>query len=107
MAKVKRFLEKYSGTVDEMLISACGIEINIGSRIVSVDGTTINLTHTEFEILAYLMKNKGTVITREQLISKIWGYDFYGYEKTINSHIRNLRAKLDNKGNCIVTVIRS
>lgn len=107
MAKVKRFLEKYSGTVDEMLISACGIEINIGSRIVSVDGTTINLTHTEFEILAYLMKNKGIVITREQLISKIWGYDFYGDEKTINSHIRNLRAKLDNKGNCIVTVIRS
>lgn len=107
MAKVKRFLEKYSGTVDEMLISAGGIEINIGSRIVSVDGTTINLTHTEFEILAYLMKNKGIVITREQLISKIWGYDFYGDEKTVNSHIRNLRAKLDNKGNCIVTVIRS
>lgn len=106
MAKVKRFLEKYSGMVDEMLIAG-GIEINIRSRIVSVDGTTINLTHTEFEMLVYLIKNKGIVITREQLISKIWGYDFYGDEKTVNSHIRNLRAKLDNKGNCIVTVIRS
>jgi DNA-binding response OmpR family regulator len=41
------------------------------------------------------------------LISKVWGYDFYGDEKTVNSHIRNLRAKLGNKGNCIVTVIRS
>ncbi|MFZ7104118.1 MAG: response regulator transcription factor [Peptococcaceae bacterium] len=106
MAKVKRFLEKYSGTVDGMLISAGGIVINMGSRLVSVDGLTINLTHTEFEILAYLMQNGGIVVTREQLIAKIWGYDFYGDEKTINSHIRNLRAKLGSKGSCIVTVIR-
>ncbi len=107
MAKVKRFLEKYSSTVEEILLSACGIVINMGSRLVSVDGITINLTHTEFEILLYLMQNKGIVITREQLISKIWRYDFYGDEKTVNSHIRNLRAKLGSKGSCIVTVIRS
>lgn len=107
MAKVKRFLEKYSGIVDGTLISAGGIVINMGSRIVSADGNTINLTHTEFEILAYLMQNKGIVITREQLITKIWGYDFYGDEKTVNSHIRNLRAKLGSKGSSIVTVIRS
>ncbi|APH15178.1 hypothetical protein NPD5_4089 [Clostridium sporogenes] len=107
MAKVKWFLEKYSGTVDETTISVGGIVINMGSRLVSVDGITISLTHTEFEILAYLMENKGIVITREQLISKIWGYDFYGDEKTVNSHIRNLRAKLGDKGNYIATVIRS
>lgn len=107
MAKVKRFLEKYSGTADGMLVSAGGVSINMGSRLVSVDGNPINLTHTEFEILAYLMQNKGIVITREQLISKIWGYDFYGDEKTVNSHIRNLRAKLGSKGSRIVTVIRS
>ncbi|APC81155.1 TPA: response regulator transcription factor [Clostridium botulinum] len=107
MAKVKWFLEKYSGTVDDTTISVGGIVINMGSRLVSVDGITISLTHTEFEILAYLMEDKGIVITREQLISKIWGYDFYGDEKTVNSHIRNLRAKLGDKGNYIVTVIRS
>nr|WP_312579240.1 response regulator transcription factor [Sedimentibacter sp.] len=107
MAKVKRFLEKYSGIVDGMLISAGGIVINMGSRLVTADGNTINLTHTEFEILTYLMQNKGIVITREQLITKIWGYDFYGDEKTVNSHIRNLRAKLGSKGSSIVTVIRS
>ncbi len=106
MVKVKRFLEKYSG-IDGMLISSDGIVINIGSRLVSVDGITVNLTHTEFEILTYLMENKGIVITREQLIGKIWGYDFYGDEKTVNSHIRNLRAKLGSRGSCIVTVIRS
>lgn len=107
MAKVKRFLEKSLGNMDEMLISAGGIVLNIGSRLVSADGITINLTHTEFEILAYLMQNKGIVITRDQLISKIWGYDFYGDEKTVNSHIRNLRAKLGNNGSYIVTVIRT
>ena len=106
MVKVKRFLEKYSGVTDGTL-AVKGIKINMGSRLVSIDGNTINLTHTEFEILAYLMKNKGIVITREQLIARIWGYDFYGDEKTVNSHIRNLRAKLGNKGSCIVTVIRS
>ena len=94
MAKVKRFLEKCSGIADGMLISASGIVINMGSRLVSVDGNTLNLTHTELEILTYLMQNKGIVITREQLISRIWGYDFYGDERTVNSHIRNLRAKL-------------
>lgn len=107
MAKVKRFLEKHSGTVDGMLIQYGGIVINMGSRLVSVDGNTIDLTHTEFEILAYLMQNRGIVISREQLIVKIWGYDFYGDEKTVNSHVRNLRAKLGSKGSYIVTVIRS
>ncbi len=105
--KAKKFLEKYSDTINGMRISSGGIVINMGARLVSADGDTINLTHTEFEILAYLMQNKGIVITREQLISKIWGYDFYGDEKTVNSHIRNLRAKLGGKGSCIVTVIRS
>ncbi|SHN59260.1 two component transcriptional regulator, winged helix family [Desulfitobacterium chlororespirans DSM 11544] len=107
MAKVKRFLEKTSGTVEGMQISAGGIVLNLGSRRVAVEGSPINLTHTEFEILAYLMQNKGLVITREQLITKLWGYDFYGDEKTVNSHIRNLRSKLGSKGSSIVTVIRS
>lgn len=110
MAKVKRFLEKYSTTVDDLdenLISAGGIEMKLESRIVYIDGKTVNLTYTEFEILAYLMENKGIVITREQIINRIWGYDFYGDEKTVNSHIRNLRAKLGSKGKRIVTVIRS
>lgn len=107
MAKVKRFLGKSTNTADAMQISSSGIVINMASRLAYVDGSVIYLTHTEFEILTYLMQNKGIVINREQLIYKIWGYDFYGDEKTVNSHIRNLRAKLGSKGSCIVTVIRS
>jgi two-component system, OmpR family, response regulator len=107
MAKVKRFLEKYTGIADGIIISSNGIVLNMQSRLMTIQGNTINLTHTEFEILSCLMQNKGIVITREQLIAKIWGYDFLGDEKTINSHIRNLRAKLGTKDTCIVTVIRS
>ena len=72
-----------------------------------VDGKDINLTHTEFEILTYLMQNQGIVITREQLISKIWGYEYNGDDRTINTHIRNLRTKLGNKSKLITTIIRT
>ncbi|MOA59018.1 Sensory transduction protein regX3 [compost metagenome] len=65
------------------------------------------MTHTEFEILAYLMKNKGIIITRDQLITKIWGYDYIGDDRTVNSHIRNLRSKLEEHAEHIVTVVRS
>ncbi|TCJ77208.1 UNVERIFIED_ORG: transcriptional regulator [Bacillus cereus] len=65
------------------------------------------MTHTEFEILTYLMQNQGIVITREQLITKILGYEFVGDDRTVNSHIRNLRQKLGKKAPCIVTVVRT
>ncbi len=107
MAKVNRFLEKRSGSKNPRVISAGGIVLDLDSRRVSVDGTDIGMTHTEFEILACLMKNKGIVITREQLIETVWGFDYVGDARTVNSHIRNLRAKLGDRGDCIVTVIRA
>lgn len=106
MAKVKRFLEKQLDNKENILLEANGITVNIESRSVTVDNKSINLTHTEFEILVYLMSNKNIVITREQIIYRLWGYDFFGDEKTVNSHIRNLRAKLGERGQAIVTVIR-
>lgn len=88
-------------------MSGGGISIHIPSRTVSIDGTSSDLTHTEFEILAYLLQNKGIIISREQLITKIWGYDFAGDDRTVNSHIRNLRSKLGTHAKQIVTVVRS
>lgn len=107
MAKVNRFLEKYSETTNTRVVAAGGIVLDLASRLVTVDGTDVSITHTEFEILAHLMQNKGIVITREQLIETVWGYDYVGDARTVNSHIRNLRAKLGDKGDCIVTVIRA
>jgi two-component system, OmpR family, response regulator len=111
LARVKRLLDsRYSPagklSNEDTLISS-GIHVHFPSRKVTVDGENISLTHTEFEILTYLMQNPGIIITREQLITKIWGYEFTGDDRTVNSHIRNLRHKLGNKANSIVTVIRA
>lgn len=111
LARVKRLIEsRYASTVNictEDTLTSSGIHVYFPSRTVTVDGEDINLTYTEFEILTYLMQNQGIVITREQLITKIWGYEFVGDDRTVNSHIRNLRHKLGGKSACIVTVVRA
>ncbi|MFB5760547.1 response regulator transcription factor [Paenibacillus medicaginis] len=108
LARVKRLLQRRHVHEEEHdMLASSGISIHFPSRTVSVDGENCSLTHTEFEILAYLMKNKGIIINREQLITKIWGYDFAGDDRTVNSHIRNLRSKLGEHARHIVTVVRS
>lgn len=92
---------------DKNTLSANGIRIHLPSRTLSVDGENIYLTYTEFQILAYLMQNKGIVITREQLITKIWGYEYEGDDRTVNTHIRNLRSKLRDKSKLITTIVRT
>lgn len=111
LARAKRLIEsRYSSLIsvtneDTLMISS--VYIHFPSRTVTVDKGAISLTHTEFQILIYLMRNQGIVITGEQLITKIGGYEFAGDDRTINSHIRNLRHKLEKKANHIVTVVRA
>ncbi|PZM61894.1 response regulator transcription factor [Paenibacillus dendritiformis] len=108
LARAKRLLEsRHIREQEADILSGGGITVHFPSRTVTIDGANCSLTHTEFEILAYLMKNKGLIITRDQLITKIWGYDFVGDDRTVNSHIRNLRSKLGEQAKSIVTVVRS
>ncbi|EJV84198.1 MULTISPECIES: response regulator transcription factor [Bacillus cereus group] len=112
LARAKRLIEsRYTSTVVnvsmEDTLTSSGIHVHFPSRTVNIDEEEINLTHTEFEILTYFMQNQGIVISREQLITKIWGYEFAGDDRTVNSHIRNLRHKLGQKATCIVTVVRA
>ncbi len=111
LARAKRLIEnRYSSAANaanEDTLTRSGIHVYFPSRTVTVDEEDVSMTHTEFEILTYLMKNQGIVITREQLITKIWGYEFVGDDRTVNSHIRNLRQKLGKKATCIVTVVRT
>ncbi|MFJ8527468.1 response regulator transcription factor [Bacillus sp. NPDC094106] len=110
LARAKRLLETRYTTHElskDHLLSRNGIVVHLPSRTVTINEKNINLTHTEFEILTYLMQNGGIVITREQLIQHIWGYEFTGDDRTINSHIRNLRSKLGKNSSCIVTIIRT
>ena len=81
-----------------------GLKIEYFSRNVYVDGELISLTPKEFELLSFFAHNEHYVFTREQLLSKVWGYDFYGDERTVDTHIKMLRDSLKNYRSYIVTV---
>lgn len=73
-------------------------------HIIRVDGRDITLTLKEFELLCLLFENEGIVLTRDEILTKVWGYEFDGESRTVDVHIRTLRAKLGNAGKCIETV---
>ena len=80
------------------------LEVDFLAHTVRIDQKNINMTPKEFEILTYLIKNKNIVIYREQLLSKLWGYDYFGDDRTIDTHIKMLRSSLGKYRNHIVTV---
>lgn len=99
MARVKALLRRvHKMGESEDLIRYKGIIINHSSRNVSYQDHPINLTQTEFDLLAELIRHKGKVLSREQLGELIWGIDFTGEDRTIDSHIKNLREKLKTAG---------
>ena len=81
-----------------------GLEINIPARTVTVDGEKVELTPKEYELLFYLVKNKNIALSRDKLLSDIWGYDFFGDDRTIDTHIKNLRNNLGPYRDFIVTL---
>lgn len=80
------------------------IILDAGKHMVTVNGIEVALTYKEFHLLQCLMKHKGLVMTRDQLLSQIWGYDFDGETRTVDVHIRTLRQKLGKAGECIETI---
>jgi len=76
-------------------LSYGNIRLDRESHSVSVGGTPVSLTHTEYGLLELFMLHPGRVFTRDNLLNQVWGYDFVGEEKTVNIHIMNLRRKLD------------
>ncbi|MDR3296460.1 MAG: response regulator transcription factor [Clostridiales Family XIII bacterium] len=81
-----------------------GLEINILARTVSIAGEKVELTPKEYELLFYLVQNKNIALSRDKLLSDIWGYDFFGDDRTIDTHIKNLRNNLGSYRDRIVTL---
>ncbi|WLR42735.1 response regulator transcription factor [Bacillus carboniphilus] len=81
-----------------------GLEFDLEGRTVKLNSEPISLTLKEFELLHFLAKNKGRVFDREQLLEKIWGYDYSGSARTVDTHIKTLRLKMKDNGNIIKTV---
>ena len=108
VARIKALLRRTENRADttddgEKLIAG-SIALDTKRHIVLVDGERINLTLKEFELLEKLMRNQGIVLTRDQLLTEIWGYDFDGETRTVDVHIRTLRQKLGEQGSLVKTV---
>ena len=106
LAKANALLRRSSSAPAETL-AAKKIAIVPASHRVFLDGAEIALTHKEYELLHFFMANAGQIFSREQLLNRIWGYDFDGTTRTVDTHIKTLRQKLGNEGKHIVTLIRS
>lgn len=106
LAKVNALLRR---TASSPVDTLCAGKITLipASRKVYADGKEVALTHMEYELLHFLMANPGQVFSRDQLLNRIWGYDFEGTTRTVDTHIKNLRQKLGGEGKHIVTLIRS
>ena len=81
-----------------------GLSVDFSARIVTIDGERVDMTPKEYELFFYMVKNKGIALTREKLISEVWGYDFFGDERTLDTHIKLLRKSLKEYSKCIVTL---
>lgn len=106
LAKVNALLRRSSATCADT-ISAGKIMLQPNVHKVYLDGQEITLTHKEYELLSFLMVNPGQIFSREQLLNRVWGYDFEGTTRTVDTHVKTLRQKLGDEGRHIVTLIRS
>ena len=82
------------------------LKIDLSGRIVYVDGERIELTLKEYELLLYLARNENIAVTRESLLEKIWGYDYYGDDRTLDTHMKSLRKKIGKYSDNIITIRR-
>ena len=84
--------------------SVGGIVIDKSSHMVTIDGEKIDLSFKEFELLDYFMENEGIALSRDKILDGVWNYDYFGDARTIDTHVKKLRAKMGEKGECIKTV---
>jgi len=103
-ARVKAHLRKYTVAASDGALVCGPIALNPFTRSVSVDGLPLTLTYKEFELLYMFIRCPEVVLERDILLKEIWGYDYFGGGRTVDIHIKNLRAKLGIYGDCIVSV---
>lgn len=104
VARVEAILRRTNAISAEDILAAGGIEINKAAHQVTVDGTPVELSYKEFELLTYFMENQGLALSREKILNSVWNYDYFGDARTIDTHVKKLRSKLGDKGNYIRTI---
>lgn len=106
VARVKTLLKRVDGTLGNTsnTIILNGLTVNFTSKEVLIDDSQIILSPKEFDLLEFLIKNKGIVLSRDTLLDNVWGFDYFGDLRTVDTHIKRLREKLQNKADFITTV---
>ena len=104
MLRVNAIIKRSIAKTKHDKVSFDGLTVDFTGRIVYVNGKQVDMTPKEYALLFYLVKNKGIALTREKLISEVWGYDFYGDDRTLDTHIKLLRKSLGEYSKYIVTL---
>ena len=104
VSRIKAVLRRSGQTADKADLEVDGVKMNVKKHEVTVDGQAVTLTLKEYELLERLMRNRNIVLTRDQLLEDIWGYDFDGETRTVDVHVRTLRQKLGETGRLVETV---
>ncbi len=104
VARVQALLKRTSRNEESEIISDGGIVLDKIAHRVLIDDKDIELSFKEFELLAFFMENKGIALSREKILNSVWNYDYYGDARTIDTHVKKLRAKIGDKGDYIKTI---
>ena len=105
MMRVAAVLKRNKNSQKELnIFESDGIKVDFSGRIVYIDGERVDMSPKEYELFFYLVKNRNIALSRERLITEVWGYDFYGDDRTLDTHIKILRKTLGKYSGKIVTL---
>lgn len=106
-ARVRRAIWQKSGVESDNTLRAGDLHIDLSNYKAYVAGRPIDLTYKEYELLRFLATNRDKVFTREALLNRVWGYDFYGGARTVDVHVRRLRSKIEDRTHTFVETVRN
>ena len=104
VARVAAILRRTSGNDGGNVLEAGGIRIDKSAHTVTIDGRNVDLSFKEFEHLTYFLENQGIALSRDKILNSVWNYDYFGDARTIDTHVKKLRNKLEEKGEYIKTI---
>ncbi len=106
-ARAGMTLRRLRNVDSERLVKVGDLEIDLDNCEVTVGGRTIDLTFKEYELLRFLATNRGRAFTRDVLLDKVWGYDYFGGDRTVDVHIRRLRGKIEDASHTFIETVRN
>ncbi|HKS90856.1 MAG TPA: response regulator transcription factor [Tepidiformaceae bacterium] len=105
--RIERALWRRHGIDTENFVRCGALALDLSNYRVTVDGEPLVMTFKEYELLRFLAMNAGRVFTREQLLNRVWGYDYFGGSRTVDVHIRRIRAKIEIRGHAFIETVRN